>query len=359
MKAWPSRYSRRRRRMAAAVAAARGPKASLTVRSRRRSRRPRVTSGRDGHRHRRGRSSLHRQRRGDQRRTHVGFDGELNTHDRCTTYDVQRAATPSRQARAATRPTYGPVDVTGVGGGGGNRRPRRRSRVPRPPSPSAGRRSLPRPRPTRRNGGQTVARGWLYRRRATASGNSRTAGVHVGVHGVGTHTLVASTAARSTTWCRGHVERDPITVSGGGGRNDRHHEVTLTTSAASGRPSRSTATVTGTDATGSVNFIDGVDVPYRTARREPDRQPQLADTATFTTATLPGPRTASRRVRGRHDQRGHRRARSDADDTGTPPAPVPKISLSLNNTLVHAPQTVTITATARETGGTIAKVSLY
>ena len=38
---------------------------------------------------------------------------------------------------------------------------------------------------------------------------------------------------------------------------------------------------------------------------------------------------------------------------------MPKVAFTLSNTLVIAPSTVTITATATETGGTIAKVSLY
>jgi hypothetical protein len=45
--------------------------------------------------------------------------------------------------------------------------------------------------------------------------------------------------------------------------------------------------------------------------------------------------------------------------TGAPAALVPKVAFTLSNTLLIAPQTVTITATATETGGTIAKVSLY
>ena len=45
--------------------------------------------------------------------------------------------------------------------------------------------------------------------------------------------------------------------------------------------------------------------------------------------------------------------------TGVPAPLVPKVAFTLSSTLIVAPQTVTINATATETGGTITKVSLY
>ena len=121
-----------------------------------------------------------------------------------------------------------------------------------------------------------------------------------------------------------------------------------------------TATVTGTDADGQrqLHGRRGFDLELR--RGEPGRGSGNSRTAACTTTTLA---VATHSITAKYSGDANNATSTSAviseTITGTPAALVPKVAFTLSNTLLIAPQTVTITATATETGGTIAKVSLY
>ncbi len=191
------------------------------------------------------------------------------------------------------------------------------------------------------------------------SGNSRTAACVVSTLAVGTHTLVASYGGDANNMVSSGMLSEVIN-SGGGGAGS-----TVTTLVSSANPAASltavtfTATVTGTNPTGSVNFMDGLTSISNCAVVNLTGSGN-SRTAACTTATLA---VATHSITAKYSGDAGNVTSTSAvlteTITGTPPALVPKVAFTLSNTLVIAPSTVTITATATETGGTIAKVSLY
>ena len=136
--------------------------------------------------------------------------------------------------------------------------------------------------------------------------------------------------------------------------------VTSANPAASGASVTFTATVTGKAPTGAVNFMDGAGsisncavVPFAVGSGN-------SRTAACTTTTLAvGTHSIAAKYSGDIANASSTSATISETITGIPAPLVPKVAFSLSNTLIIAPQAVTITATATETGGTIAKVSLY
>jgi uncharacterized protein (DUF1800 family) len=177
----------------------------------------------------------------------------------------------------------------------------------------------------------------------------------------GTHTIVASYGGDASNMGSSGTVLEIITGGGGGGPG-----TTVTTLVSSANPAAAgasvtfTATVTGTAPTGSVNFLDGTTSISNCAVVNFAAGSGNSRTAACTTTTLSvATHSVTARYSGDAANATSTSAAISETITGTPPALVPKVSISLSNTLITAPQTITITAAATETGGTIIKVSLY
>jgi uncharacterized protein (DUF1800 family) len=178
----------------------------------------------------------------------------------------------------------------------------------------------------------------------------------------GTHTIVASYGGDAGNMVSSGMLSEVINAGGGGGGPG----TTTTTLVSSANPAAFgasvtfTATVTGTAPTGSVNFMDGTGSISNCAVVALAAGSGNSRTAACTTTTLTvGTHSIAARYSGDLANAVSTSAVISETITGTAAALVPKVAFTLSNTLVIAPQTVTITATATEAGGTIAKVSLY
>ncbi len=177
---------------------------------------------------------------------------------------------------------------------------------------------------------------------------------------LGTHTIVASYSGDAANMMSSGTLSEVIIAGGGGAGVTTTTLVSSSNPAASGAGVTFTATVTGTAPTGSVAFRDGANninncavVPFAAGSGN-------SRTASCTTATLAiGTRNITARYSGDAANATSTSAILPETITGTPAPVVPKVSFTLSNTLIIAPQTVTITATATEANGTIANVSLY
>ena len=180
--------------------------------------------------------------------------------------------------------------------------------------------------------------------------------------GAGTHTIIASYGGDAGNMVSSGMVAQVINAGGGGGGPG----TTMTTLVSSANPAASgasvmfTATVTGTTPTGSVNFMDGTGSISNCAVVNLAAGSGNSRTATCTTTNLAvGTHAIAAKYSGDAKNAPSTSATISETITGAPAALVPKVAFTLSNTLLIAPQTVTITATATETGGTIAKVSLY
>ncbi len=176
----------------------------------------------------------------------------------------------------------------------------------------------------------------------------------------GTHTILASYSGDAGNMVSSGMVAQVINASGGGGPG-----ASMTTLISSANPAASgamvtfTATVSGNAPTGSVNFIDGSNSITNCGAINLTGSGN-SKTAVCTTSTLS---VATHSIFARYSGDANNLVSTSAaiseTITGTPAALVPKVAFTLSNTLLIAPSTVTITATATETGGTIARVSLY
>ncbi len=177
----------------------------------------------------------------------------------------------------------------------------------------------------------------------------------------GTHTIVASYGGDAGNMGSSGMVSQVVNAGGGGGPT-----ATTTTLVSSANPAASgasvtfTATVTGNAPTGSVNFMDGTGSISNCAVVALAAGSGNSRTAACTTTTLSvGTHSIAARYSGNATNATSTSTTISETITGTPAALVPKVAFTLSNTLIVAPQTVTITATATETGGSITKVSLY
>ncbi len=180
---------------------------------------------------------------------------------------------------------------------------------------------------------------------------------------LGTHNIMASYSGDAGNMASSGTLAEVINSFGGGGGGAGSTTTTLSSSMnpqASGVAVVFTATVNGTAPTGSVGFtangtvISNCGVVAFAAGTGNSRIAQCS-TTTLAVGTL----AIVAKYSGDANNATSTSAALNQTITGTPPALVPKVSFSLSNTLIIAPQAVSITATATETGGTIAKVSLY
>jgi uncharacterized protein (DUF1800 family) len=195
---------------------------------------------------------------------------------------------------------------------------------------------------------------------AVTLGGAGTATCATSTLGQGTHTILASYGGDASNLASSGMVSQVINAGGGGGPGPT--TTTLVTSAnpaASGAMVTFTATVTGTNPTGSVNFIDGANSISNCAvvnlTGSGNSRTAVCTTSTLTVAT----HSIFARYSGDVGNAVSTSTSISETITGTPAALVPKVSFTLSNTLLIAPQTVTITAAATETGGTIVRVSLY
>ncbi|MEO8344200.1 MAG: DUF1800 family protein [Betaproteobacteria bacterium] len=178
---------------------------------------------------------------------------------------------------------------------------------------------------------------------------------------VGTHNIMASYSGDAGNMASSGSVFQVINPSGGGGPG-----TTTTTLSSSMNPQAVgisvvfTATVNGTNPTGSVLFtaggttLSGCGAVTFAAGTGNSRIAQCSN------STLPvGTSAIVAKYSGDANNLTSTSATFSQTVTGTPPALVPKVAFTLSNTLLIAPQSVSITATATETGGTITKVSLY
>jgi uncharacterized protein (DUF1800 family) len=176
----------------------------------------------------------------------------------------------------------------------------------------------------------------------------------------GTHTIIASYSGDAGNMGSSGMVSQVVNAGGGGQTPTMTTVVSSANPAASGASVTFTATVTGNLPTGSINFMDGAGSISNCAVVSLAAGSGNSRTAACTTTTLT---VATHSIAARYSgDAGNLTSTSNTISetiTGTPPALVPKVAFTLSNTLVVAPQTVTITATATETGGTISKVSLY
>jgi uncharacterized protein (DUF1800 family) len=176
----------------------------------------------------------------------------------------------------------------------------------------------------------------------------------------GTHTIVASYGGDAGNMVSSGMISQVVNAGGGGPTATLTTLVSSANPAASGASVTFTATVTGTSPTGSVNFMDGAGSISGCAVVNLAAGSGNSRTAACTTTTLT---VATHGIAAKYsgDAANLTSTSNTISETitGTPPALVPKVVFTLSNTLIVAPQTVTITATATETGGTISKVSLY
>ncbi len=177
----------------------------------------------------------------------------------------------------------------------------------------------------------------------------------------GTHTIVASYGGDAGNMGSSGMVSQVVNAGGGGGPT-----ATTTTLVSSANPAASgasvtfTATVTGNAPTGSVNFMDGTGSISNCAVVALAAGSGNSRTAACTTTTLTvGTHSIAAKYSGNATNATSTSATISETITGTPAALVPKVAFTLSNTLIVAPQSVTITATATETGGSITKVSLY
>ncbi len=178
----------------------------------------------------------------------------------------------------------------------------------------------------------------------------------------GTHTIIASYGGDAGNMVSSGMIAQVINAGGGGGGAG----TTITTLVSSANPAASgasvmfTATVTGAAPTGSVNFMDGAGSISNCAVVGLAAGSGNTRTATCTTTTLAvATHSIAAKYSGDLNNATSTSGTISETITGAPAALVPKVAFTLSNTLLIAPQSVTITATATETGGTIAKVSLY
>lgn len=195
---------------------------------------------------------------------------------------------------------------------------------------------------------------------AVAVGVSGTATCSTAALAVGTHVIVASYGGDAGNMVSSGMLSEVINAGGGGPGTTMTTLVTSANPAVSGASVTFTATVTGTAPTGSVNFMDGAGSISNCAVVALAAGSGSSRTAACTTTTLAvGTHSIAARYSGDAANATSTSATISETITGVAAALVPKVSFTLSNTLIIAPQTVTITATATETGGTIARVSLY
>jgi uncharacterized protein (DUF1800 family) len=176
---------------------------------------------------------------------------------------------------------------------------------------------------------------------------------------VGTHVIVASYNGDAGNMVSSGMVAEVINSGGGGGSATTTTLVSSANPAASGASVTFTATVTGTLPTGSVAFADGaanINNCAVVALVGGGNSPKA--TCTTTTLTV-GTHSIVAKYSGSAANAASMSAALSETITGVAAAVVPKVSFTLSNTLLIAPQTVTITANATEVNGTIAKVSLY
>ncbi len=197
---------------------------------------------------------------------------------------------------------------------------------------------------------------------AVSLGAGGTATCSTNALSAGTHTIIASYGGDAGNMVSSGMVSQVINAGGGGGGA----ATTMTTLVSSANPAASgasvmfTATVTGAAPTGSVNFTDGAGSIANCAVVNLAAGSGNSRTATCTTTTLAvGTHSIAAKYSGDANNKTSTSATISETIIGAPAALVPKVAFSLSSTLLIAPQPVTITATATETGGTIAKVSLY
>jgi len=177
--------------------------------------------------------------------------------------------------------------------------------------------------------------------------------------GQGTHSIIASYGGDTGNLASTGTLSEVVNA-GAGPATSMTTLISSANPAASGASVTFTATVTGKAPTGSINFMDGTGsiancavVPFAAGSGN-------SRTAACTTTMLTvGTHSIAAKYSGDGANPGSTSTTISETITGAPAALVPKVAFTLSNTLIIAPQTVTITATATETGGTIAKVSLY
>ena len=176
----------------------------------------------------------------------------------------------------------------------------------------------------------------------------------------GTHTIVASYGGDAGNMGSSGTVTEVISGGGGGLATTVTTLVSSANPAASGASVVFTATVTGSAPTGSVNFLDGTTSIGNCAVVNFAAGTGNSRTAACTTTTLTvATHSITARYSGDAANATSTSAAISETISGTPPALVPKVSISLSNTLITAPQTITVTAAATETGGTIIKVSIF
>ena len=177
--------------------------------------------------------------------------------------------------------------------------------------------------------------------------------------GAGTHTIIASYGGDAGNMVSSGMVAQVINAGGGGGAG-----TTMTTLVSSANPAASgasvmfTATVTGAAPTGSVNFKDGAGSIANCAVVNLAAGSGNSRTATCTTNTLS---VATHSITAKYSGDANNATSTSATISGRSQRPgggSAEGRVLAANTLI-APQSVTITATATETGGTIARVSLY
>jgi uncharacterized protein (DUF1800 family) len=190
--------------------------------------------------------------------------------------------------------------------------------------------------------------------------NAGTATCSTAVLAQGTHTIVASYGGDAGNMGSSGMVSQVVNAGGGGQTSTMTTLVSSANPAASGASVTFTATVNGNLPTGSVNFMDGAGSIANCAVVALAAGSGNSRTAACTTTTLSvGTHSIAARYSGDSANLTSTSNTISETITGTPPALVPSVAFTLSNTLIVAPQTVTITATATEAGGTISKVSLY
>ncbi|HQR10107.1 MAG TPA: DUF1800 family protein [Casimicrobiaceae bacterium] len=178
---------------------------------------------------------------------------------------------------------------------------------------------------------------------------------------LGSHSIMASYSGDAGNMASSGTLTQVVNASGGGGPGST---TTMLSSSmnpqAAGAAVVFTATVNGNAPTGSVGFtangtaINNCAVVNFAAGTGNSRIAQCS-TTTLAVGTI----AIVAKYSGDANNAASTSATLNQTITGAAAALVPRVAFSLSNTLVVAPQAVTITATATETGGTIARVSLY